>query len=358
MPPALPVVRVVGESRSGKTPVAERIVEILTQRGYLVAALKHSHHDLPPDAPRSDTARLAAAGAGSTCLAAVGGSWMRVPQSWTLRDALDQLTGNADVLIVEGFKNHHLGPEVRVDPVMRRALLVGPDGTVLDVDSDHPDLLVDAIERRFHLSAAGDDRLRTALRRAAAFHGHLCPGQVLGVRMALAGLDALGLDEPDPHRLHVTVEIDRCATDAISAVTRCTPGKRSLRILDLGKMAATFLDTETGTALRIVAREDSRAHAAEWAPSGLEPRHEQATAYRTMPADALFEIRPVLMDTLPRERPPRQVCQRCDETVNFGRVVQRDGHTLCLPCATGQTYYQTLVPQSASTVLDAMEISS
>ncbi|MBI2544417.1 MAG: formylmethanofuran dehydrogenase subunit E family protein, partial [Candidatus Rokubacteria bacterium] len=82
------------------------------------------------------------------------------------------------------------------------------------------------------------------LREAVAFHGHLCPGQVLGVRMAMAGCRALGVAEPKGmgKNLVVFVEIDRCATDAIQAVTGCSLGKRTLKHVDYGKMAATFVN--------------------------------------------------------------------------------------------------------------------
>ena len=100
------------------------------------------------------------------------------------------------------------------------------------------------------------------LRDAEQAHGHLCAGQVLGVRMAMLGMRKLGIDEPADFRkrLLTVVEIDRCATDAVSLVTGCRLGKRSMKFLDYGKVAATFLDLETGRAVRVVARDDSRHH--------------------------------------------------------------------------------------------------
>src|SRR6266849_151552 len=96
---------------------------------------------------------------------------------------------------------------------------------------------------------------------AAKAHGHLCAGQVLGVRMAMLGMQQLGIDDPqgkDRKRVVTFVEIDRCATDAIGVVTGCRLGKRALKFRDWGKMAATFVDLETGKALRIAARETSK----------------------------------------------------------------------------------------------------
>src|SRR5712672_2050618 len=94
------------------------------------------------------------------------------------------------------------------------------------------------------------------LRDAEAAHGHLCAGQVLGVRMAMLGLDLLGVEDPrgkDRKRLVTYVEIDRCATDAVMVVTGCRLGKRSLKFRDWGKMAATFVNVDTGKAVRVAA---------------------------------------------------------------------------------------------------------
>ena len=103
------------------------------------------------------------------------------------------------------------------------------------------------------------------LASAAQNHGHMCPGQVLGVRMAMLGLARLGIDEPTKYgkRLLTFVEIDRCATDAVGLVTGCRLGKRSLKYFDYGKVAATFVDLQTNRAVRVAARDDSRVKAKE-----------------------------------------------------------------------------------------------
>src|ERR1051326_957551 len=102
------------------------------------------------------------------------------------------------------------------------------------------------------------------LREAEIAHGHLSAGQVLGVRMAMLGLQKLGIDDPrgkDRKRLVTFIEIDRCATDAIGVVTGCRLGKRALKFRDWGKMAATFVDLQSGRALRVAARDEARARA-------------------------------------------------------------------------------------------------
>lgn len=179
------------------------------------------------------------------------------------------------------------------------------------------------------------------LEEAVAFHGHLCPGQVLGVRMAMAGCRALGIEEPKGmgKGLVVFVEIDRCAADALQAVTGCSLGKRTLKHLDYGKMAATFVRAPTGEAVRVVARDDARERAGAYAPGIADPRKAQIAAYRVMPETELLRlelvvIRPGWLDR-PRLRVP---CQLCGEGVNYGLEVVSDGLTLCRPCSAGGYY--------------------
>jgi formylmethanofuran dehydrogenase subunit E len=179
------------------------------------------------------------------------------------------------------------------------------------------------------------------LEEAIAFHGHRCPGQVLGVRMALAGCRALGIDEPRAmgKRLVVFVELDRCATDAIATVTGCSLGKRTLKHIDYGKMAATFALSPDGRAVRVVARDESRERAAHYAPAVDDRRQAQAIAYRVMPETELLRIEPVTIRPgwLDRKR-QRVRCERCGEGVNYQREVVAGGITLCRACHDGAYY--------------------
>src|SRR5580698_1659256 len=123
------------------------------------------------------------------------------------------------------------------------------------------------------------------LEEAKVAHGHLCAGQVLGVRLALLGCNRLGIEQPrgrDRKRLVTFVEIDRCATDAIGVVTGCRLGKRALKFRDWGKMAATFVDVSTGQAVRIAARESSKERARELYPEIENKNQQQMRAYREM----------------------------------------------------------------------------
>jgi formylmethanofuran dehydrogenase subunit E len=188
------------------------------------------------------------------------------------------------------------------------------------------------------------DDLDTLLHRAAAVHGHLCPGQVLGVRMAMAGCRALGIDEPQTgKRLLVYVEIDRCAADAISAVTGCRLGKRTLKYVDYGKLAATFVNLETGRAVRVVALEAAREAAIAYAPDVAGDRHAvQAVAYAVMPDEKLLVIQPVQIkiaqEDLPGPSLSRVRCDRCGEAINDRREVRAYEHVLCRACAGGAYY--------------------
>ena len=179
------------------------------------------------------------------------------------------------------------------------------------------------------------------LEEAVAFHGHLCPGQVLGVRMARAGCRALGIEEPRGmhKKLVVFVEIDRCATDAIQAVTGCSLGKRTLKHLDYGKMAATFVNVPTGEAVRVVARDDARERVSGYARGVTDPRKAQVAAYGVMLEPELLSLTPVVIRPgwLDRQR-VRVSCRLCGEGVNYGREVLADGLALCRSCI-GEGYY-------------------
>lgn len=179
-------------------------------------------------------------------------------------------------------------------------------------------------------------------------HGHLCAGQILGLRMALYGMKLLELSDPagaDRKRLVTFVEIDRCMTDAIPVVTGCRLGKRALKFRDFGKVAATFCDLHRDRAVRVLARESAKHRAGELHPEIVNRNQQQMRAYREMPDDELFEtqwVRVTLGDEdLPGYKATRPVCEECREPVSFRREVIRNGRTLCRACA-GERYYTPL----------------
>lgn len=187
------------------------------------------------------------------------------------------------------------------------------------------------------------------LREAEQAHGHLCAGQVLGVRMAMLGLQKLGIDDPrskeNRKRLVTFVEIDRCATDAVAVVTGCRLGKRALKFRDWGKVAATFVDVSTGRAVRVAAKESSKALARTLHPELADKNQQQMLAYREISNDALFTTQWVKVELPPEEVPgykgERVVCDICGEGINFRREVRRDGKVLCRSCA-GERYYELI----------------
>jgi formylmethanofuran dehydrogenase subunit E len=179
-------------------------------------------------------------------------------------------------------------------------------------------------------------------------HGHLCAGQILGLRMALYGLKLLGLADPTGagrKRLIVFVEIDRCVTDAIPVVTGCRLGKRALKFRDFGKVAATFCDLEQDRAVRILARETARARARELYPEVAGGNQQQMRAYRHMPDEALFAFEWVRVTLAPEDVPgyqaPRAVCAQCGEAISFRREVLCQDRSICRACA-GERYYTPL----------------
>ncbi len=185
--------------------------------------------------------------------------------------------------------------------------------------------------------------LQTLLERSARNHSHLCPRQILGVRLGLTGMAALGLDAPPAgKRLLVIVETDGCFVDGIIAATDCTVGHRTLRVEDYGKTAATFVDAVTGQAIRLAPTPDIRQRACAYAPDEPRPYFAQMRAYQIMPADEMFTVRAVMLNT-PIEaiisRPGVRVrCELCGEEIINEREVRQNGLTLCRACA-GDSYY-------------------
>ncbi len=183
-------------------------------------------------------------------------------------------------------------------------------------------------------------------------HGHLCPGQVLGTRMAVLGCRLLGLPDPqgaDRKKLIVWVEIDRCMTDAISAVTGVRLGRRSLKYLNYGKVAATFLHVETRQAVRILALDSARALADERFKEVESKKDRQMSAYKDANDSELFKVTNVRVDYKAVDAPGRPlvrvICTNCNEGINDGReVMGQSGECLCKFCAYGG-YYQVLQPR-------------
>ena len=184
------------------------------------------------------------------------------------------------------------------------------------------------------------------LEECGRLHGHMCAGQLLGARMAILGCRLIGIGDPrgsDRKKLIVWVEIDRCMADAVSAVTGVRLGKRSLKFYDYGKVAATFFNTETNEAVRIVALEESRALADGRYPEIEKKSERQFRAYREAADDELFKVERVEVHYSEMDKPGRPrsrvICESCGEGVNDGREVRTtEDKVLCRPCASGGYY--------------------
>lgn len=191
------------------------------------------------------------------------------------------------------------------------------------------------------------ESLEEILVECERLHGHMCAGQLLGARMALLGCRLVGLDDPrgaDRKKTIVWVEIDRCMADAVGAVTGVRLGKRTLKYVDYGKVAATFLNTETNKAVRIVARESSRSLADERFAAIAKKSERQFRAYSEATDEELFKTEYVDLQLsemdLPGSPRSRVICEVCGEGVNDGREVTRpDGSVVCRGCEGG-TYYR------------------
>ena len=181
------------------------------------------------------------------------------------------------------------------------------------------------------------------LASSAEVHGHLCPGQVVGVRMAMLGCRLIGLDDPTSHdqikKLIVYVEMDRCTGDAVAHVSGAKLGRRSLKFADYGIMAATFLNLETEKAYRVISTEEARDLAAHYAPEVVGKYQQQLEAYKRMSDSVLFRVQEVEVTLsefdLPGPTRRKVSCSRCGQVVRDHREVAVNGSNLCRPCAQG-----------------------
>ena len=181
------------------------------------------------------------------------------------------------------------------------------------------------------------------LEKSMQDHDHLCPRQILGVRIGLAGMKMLGFDKPPTKKqLLVITETDGCFVDGVIAATGCSVGHRTLRVEDYGKVAVTFVDTKTGCAVRVAPRLDIREQASAFIPE--EPRHyfAQMRAYQIMPDEDMFVVQEVTLNTPISQvvsRPGVRVnCDVCGEEIINEREIYQNGLVFCFTCAHGGFY--------------------
>ena len=333
MAAAVPVIRVIGPGRNiGKTWLASRLIAAFTARGYEVGAVKRSHHPVPADREGSDTHQFAAAGAHSVVYGASDGTLTRARRVEELAALLPGFTGAVDLVVVEGFKSDTLGAVATIEPgTPTRVHLRTMDGRVI---ATHEIADIDGITSSFEcalaLSAAGTASTRAAVRAASVQHGHRCPGITLGARMALQALELLGVADDAHARRELAVEVEtvRCATDAIVAVTGCTPGSGRLAIRERGKVAATF--TLGTRAVRVAVRAGIDVGAA----CCDDRMHAQDRAYRALDADVLLQWSEREAIALPAHaRGSRVCCAGCGEEVASSFTHETARGVMCLDCA-------------------------
>ncbi len=205
----------------------------------------------------------------------------------------------------------------------------------------------------------------TLLSESSKLHGHLCPGQVIGVRMAMLGCTLIGLEDPTSReqikKLIVYIEMDRCAGDAVAHVTGVKLGRRSLKFMDYGIMAATFLNLETGRAFRIISTEEARDLADLYAP-GIEGKGaQQLEAYKLMPDDVLFRVQSVTVNIkecdMPGPTRKKATCSRCSQMIRDDREVMINSEPVCRPCADS-AYFSNAREVSIGSQFKEREINS
>jgi formylmethanofuran dehydrogenase subunit E len=190
--------------------------------------------------------------------------------------------------------------------------------------------------------------VQTFLNESAKQHrDHLCPRQVLGVRMGMYAGELLGLDLPQvDKRLFAFVETDGCLVDGISAATQCSLGHRTMHLLDYGKTAATFVDTSTHRAIRILPAPGSRTRALEYSLDAPDRWHAQLNAYQIMPTEELLHVQPVeltiSLESIISRHGLRVVCEICGEDIINEREIKRNNQILCRSCG-GDSYYEPIL---------------
>jgi len=190
--------------------------------------------------------------------------------------------------------------------------------------------------------------LEKRLEEASKFHGDLCAGITIGTRMTLLGLKAIGIEDPkgkDRKDFMAFVETYRCPADALLAVAGCQPGKRTLRILDYGKTAATFVNLRTGKAVRVSMNDKEEDKTQEKTREMIEADpHTKEWAMR--PAEDLFDIREVKVEIKPEHLPGKPLsivtCSVCGERVMDLREIRKNGKIYCRSCVDGERYYSPL----------------
>ena len=326
------VVCVRGPSRSGKSTLCQALVGLLRGRAS-VAWAKRTHHAL--DLPHKSTGRVWDESPAAMVVYAPDRLQLTLPPvSPEPRALVGALPDSIDLVLLE---THEYEPypaivSVALEPAEGEQVLGRFSLETIPAEAAR---LAEAV---FALLPK-DLELARAMRVASRAHGgHDCAGIVLGTRLALLGASELGLAIPDREkRLIVTIETGRCAADAIQALTGCTLGRRTLRLADYGRLAATFYDQQTGRAIRVAARGGVRNRVITC--DGERREDAQRRTYLELPAAEIFTIAEAAFElgAFDRPGPPlcRVLCAACGEEVSDARHVRLNERDYCRPCAAG-----------------------
>jgi formylmethanofuran dehydrogenase subunit E len=199
--------------------------------------------------------------------------------------------------------------------------------------------------------------LEGLLQQTAALHRHLCPRQVLGVRMGMLAGERIGVDFPQSDkRVFVFMETDGCTCDGVAVASGARVGRRTMRMMDFGKVAATFVDTFTGAAIRIWPHPASRLRAVASAPDAPDRWHAQLVGYQRLPAEEILVAKAVELTVdlaaIISRNGLRTGCAVCGEEISNGREVVRHGQELCRACA-GEAY---CIPATANPVGEVLTL--
>jgi len=158
------------------------------------------------------------------------------------------------------------------------------------------------------------------------FHGHECPGLVMGYRMAKAAMNALSSIRSEDEEIVAIVENNACGVDALQCVTGCTFGKGNLIFHDYGKHVYTLYSRQTGKGVRV-----------SFHGKGIEPgksREEIKEFILNAGDDELLSLKKAEI----KEPEPARIhqsikCDICGESVMETRIREIDGKKVCIPCS-------------------------
>ena len=198
------------------------------------------------------------------------------------------------------------------------------------------------------------NRYPPAFRDAIRFHGHVCPGLIIGYRVTKVAQSAFRVERSEDEELVAIIENDACSVDAIQVLLGCTLGKGNLIYRDYGKQVYTIISRESNRAIRIALRSTVLGRPSETEALFQKAQKNEASAEELralgdfrekrmeellqMDEETLFKIEDVQIDVPEKARIFKSVeCRYCGEKVMEPRARIRDGKIACIPCSEEYT---------------------